>query len=109
MECTCESPPPPPCPSLTAHGMGLVGLNPNVGQLFIVDADKESGCTWELGIRVTPAIVFYRDGNPMNVRRLAQSDDMKLMGSFSAEDVVASVQKARRAVDAGETDIVFDF
>ena len=39
----------------------------------------------------------------------AQSDDMKLMGSFSAEDVVASVQKARRAVEAGETDIVFDF
>ena len=44
----------------------------------------------------------------MNVRRLAQSDDM-LVGSFSAEDVVAAVHKARHAVDAGDEDVEFDF
>lgn len=85
------------------------GLDPHIGQVFIVDADKESGCTWELGVRATPAIVYYKDGDPMTVRRLAQSDDIKLVGSFSAENVCSSVQKARQAINAGESDIVFDF
>ena len=74
-----------------------------------MDADKESEVTWQLGIRAIPNIVFYKDGDPMNVRRLAQSDDMKLVGSFSAEDVVAAVHKARHAVDAGDADVEFDF
>ena len=85
------------------------GSNPHAGQVFVVDANKESGCTWELGVWAILAIVYYKDGGPMTVRRLAQSDDIKLVGSFSAEDVTSSIQKARHAIAAGKSDAIFDF
>ena len=79
-----------------------------LAQVFIVDADKESGCAWELGIKATPAIVFYRGGEHMRIRRPAAAEDIKLVGSFAGTTLVEAIRVAKKAVAQGEQTVSLD-
>mmetsp|Transcript_12947 Transcript_12947/g.32601 ORF Transcript_12947/g.32601 Transcript_12947/m.32601 type:complete len:94 (+) Transcript_12947:106-387(+) len=64
-------------------------------QLFIIDADEERTKCWDLGVKVTPAFVFYWQGKALVVKRLMHDDDIKLTGSFSEETLVEVIKTAR--------------
>ena len=66
-------------------------------QVFIVDADANRGRCWDLGVKATPAFVFYWEGHELTVKRLMHEDDVKLTGSFSDETLLEVIRVARES------------
>lgn len=106
--CFAQSWSPPSLHSAVELEKFRMGEEAGLAQVFIVDADKESGCAWELGIKATPAIVFYRDGEHMRIRRPAAADDIKLVGSFAGTTLVEAIRVAKKAVAQGEQTVSLD-
>lgn len=78
-------------------------------RFHVVDANEEAKTCWEQGIISTPALLFYWQGRPLNVRRAGWNDDNKFVGALSHEQLVELVRSARAAVSSNNALMHVDF
>ncbi len=55
----------------------------------------------ELGIAVSPALIFYWDGVPLTIRRPEWDDDIKYAGSITKEGLLDLIRAVKDAALRG--------
>lgn len=70
---------------------------------FLVDADRDADKCKEFGIKLTPGVLLFWDGDPLTIRRGTWDDDEKSACAYARQGVsglpsLHGVVRARRAV-----------